>query len=1109
MVPSSFPSISSGALSLGEPVRPGPRIAFIGEAPGRQEIAKQEVFIGPSGKLLNGVLEHYGVARKEVFLGNATLCHYPDSMKEIPKEAIECCRPRLMEELEQAGVDTIVPMGNSAVKAIFPKDQARKGITQLRVGRPKPLDHFSRPTTAVPTFHPAACLRSQEKFPHMLSDIGKAVSSANLPAKWYEPDIQVIDPSKQGESFPSVVIRALTRPTLFHLDIETSREKDTSYGNVHMERLLCVGIGEEGEDTVFVFTEECFHDEEFRRRFKVFLNTAKLGAQNGKFDLGTLRAYLGYPDFEGPTLSEDTMLASYSLFEYRGVHGLEYMGMELLGTPDWKHDIFGYLKGPDGKGPVDYANVPSGILHKYNAFDVHATRLVHAYLIRKIKEQGLEDAYRFMLRVSNMLTLVEPRGLGFDTAYSQSLTDEYQREREDLERGLPIVCNPEAKSKHLRIPHPLNPDSPDQVKKYYTDHGVKLENTEADTLKTLLDDSRINEEIRGTTQLILDIRAITKTDGTFVTGLRKKVTAEGTVHPSFLIHGTTSGRLSARNPNCYDDETEILTEDGWYLFSQLGEDQKVAQFDAGSPDGLISFVEPAEIVHQDYEGLMISIKSEAVDLLVTPNHRMYSTTRKEDVVKVDSAEYWMRWSPVTNIDRKFFRGGWAVGSRILTEEEIIQLRRAVAVQADGYRRPDMPGRIEVQVRSSRKKDQLVELFEDVRVRGDGDYVAWVDESDVNEWLDHHKNFKISKLLELDGDTLDIFMREIMRWDGDFTRECIYLQHPDRERSVDAVQIAAILSGRSTKRGYYKNNYPLVNVHRKANRPCSNTQVNEVEYKGRVHCVTVPTGAIIVRRNGQAIVSGNSQNIPRADQIKRQFIARSDNRTLVGVDMSQAELRVLTWLAKEELTRDIFNDPSRDLFVELCRSMFPNLFDGHPDSFVKKHPIRPLVKGFAYGIAYGRTAAGIAADPEFNMTVQEAQKHMRVFERTVPSIIAFLEDAADRACRGEELVTAFGRHRRFHLVTNQNKHDIRNEAKSFYAQSTASDIVLEAACRLTEQGVYVCNLVHDAIYCDVIKEEAEYTRDLVAKTMIEVGEEVTEGYVKFAAEGKIGRTWADV
>lgn len=771
-------------------------LGFVGEAPGNREVVKGEVFIGPSGQLLNSCLAEHGVAREEVFLGNATLCHYPDSMEKLPDDAIECCRPRLEAELKAAGVTTLVPMGNSAIKAVMPKQMARKGITQLRQGRPKVLDQFS----VVPTYHPAYCLRAQERFPQMLSDIGKAVSARNIPNKWYEPEIHVVNPRYA----PSIILAMTGEGRLSFLDIETSREKDTSYGNVHMERVLCVGIGEHGSDSVMVFSEECFENPLFRERFRNFLITNRLGAQNGKYDLGALRAYLGYRDNDGPILSEDTMLQSYALYEYGGVHSLEYMGMELLGTPDWKHEIHPYLKGSTGKGPVDYANIPRDILFKYNAFDVHVTRLLYDFLDREVKQRGLDDAYRFMLRVSNMLTLVEPRGLGFDLEYSQQLAQRYAAERTDLERNLPEVCDPEASTKKLRQPHPLNPNSPKQVTQYFRAHGVELENTEADTLKFLLEDKReLGEDVRETLHNILKIRAITKMDGTFVTGLRKRTTAEGTVHPSFLIHGTTSGRLSARNPN-------------------------------------------------------------------------------------------------------------------------------------------------------------------------------------------------------------------------------------------------------------------------------------------------------------------SQNIPRADQIKRQFIARSDSRTLVGVDMSQAELRVLTWLAKEELTREIFNDPSRDLFVELCRAMFPQRYEGWTDAQVKKDSdIRTLVKTFAYGIAYGRTAEGIAADPAFNMDVSVARNHMRVFEQTIPNIIAFLEDAADRACRGEALVTAFGRHRRFFLVTRQNQHAVRNEAKSFFAQSTASDIVLEAACRLTEEGVYIVNLVHDAIYADHPKDEAEEVRDLISKVMVEVGEEVTEGYVRFAAEGKIGRSWADV
>jgi uracil-DNA glycosylase family 4 len=793
------------------------RLTFIGEAPGRVEIGVGEPFRGPSGQLLNNVLSHYGIMRAEVTLTNAALCHYPDSMKKLPDEAIECCRPRLEAELELSGAQTIVPMGNSAVKAVFPKDLAKRGITQLRVGRPRTLPGGR---TVVPTFHPAFCLRAQEKFPLMLSDMGKAVSSEYLPDLWYEPEIVIVGPFTQP-FLPTDIVKmiiALNQGEVVFFDVETGREKDVSYGNVHMNKLLCVGVGPTdpaNADKVFVFTPECFESETFRKAWRKLLSKVRIGAQNRKYDVNVMRQFLGYADFDWPHLpGEDTMLMSYVNYEYSGVHGLEYMGMELLGTPDWKHDIEPYLRGPDGKGEIDYSNIPTDILYKYNAFDVHATRLLHSYFARVVQEEKLDDAYRFTLRLSDALTLIEPRGIGFDVPYSQEVADRLQGEREELGRNLPTVRDLEASTKKLREWHPLNVDSSVQVSQYLAEHGVKVDNTEADTLSSLLNKWAVPDEVKNTVRLVLDIRKITKMDGTFVTGLRNRTTAEGTVHPSFLVHGTTSGRLSSRSPN-------------------------------------------------------------------------------------------------------------------------------------------------------------------------------------------------------------------------------------------------------------------------------------------------------------------SQNIPRAKEIKAQFIARASDRVLVGCDMGQAELRVLTWLAREELARDIFNDPARDLFVELCRSMFPDLYPPSlSDDEVKalsnkdapgQPSIRTLVKTFAYGIAYGRTASGIAADPQFHMDVAVAQRHLTVFEKTIPNIIAYLEDCADRACRSEELVTPyFGRRRRFHLITSQNIHAVRNEAKSFPAQSIASDIVALSACRLTfDHHVPIVNLVHDAIYADVPRDEAEQVRDLIVRVMVETGEEVSEGYVKFAADGKIGRSWADV
>jgi DNA polymerase I-like protein with 3'-5' exonuclease and polymerase domains len=118
--------------------------------------------------------------------------------------------------------------------------------------------------------------------------------------------------------------------------------------------------------------------------------------------------------------------------------------------------------------------------------------------------------------------------------------------------------------------------------------------------------------------------------------------------------------------------------------------------------------------------------------------------------------------------------------------------------------------------------------------------------------------------------------------------------------------------------------------------------------------------------------------------------------------------------------------------------------------------------------------------------------------------------ADNACAGIPLVSPFGRHRRFHLVTELNRHSVRNEAKSFMAQSCASDIVIEAACRLTfEHQVYIVNLVHDAIYAEATPEEAPKIAELISRVMIEVAEEVTEHYVRFDTDQKIGNNWAEV
>jgi len=73
--------------------------------------------------------------------------------------------------------------------------------------------------------------------------------------------------------------------------------------------------------------------------------------------------------------------------------------------------------------------------------------------------------------------------------------------------------------------------------------------------------------------------------------------------------------------SCYSDDTDILTLRGWIPFTELSMSDKVATL---MEDGIsMSYTSPLEVMSYDYKGHMYHVKSNQVDLLVTPNHRMY------------------------------------------------------------------------------------------------------------------------------------------------------------------------------------------------------------------------------------------------------------------------------------------------------------------------------------------------------------------------------------------------------------------------------------------------------------------------------------------------------
>jgi uracil-DNA glycosylase family 4 len=295
-------------------------------------------------------------------------------------------------------------------------------------------------------------------------------------------------------------------------------------------------------------------------------------------------------------------------------------------------------------------------------------------------------------------------------------------------------------------------------------------------------------------------------------------------------------------------------------------------------------------------------------------------------------------------------------------------------------------------------------------------------------------------------------------------------------------------------------------------------IRKLVWRGRVY-PTVLVHTTVSGRTSQRRPS--LQVIPHAEEIKRQFTVADyqewrykssykdpgDWLLLTEFDYKQIELRVLCWLAQEPYLRDIFADPSRDLFGELA-----NIVKPERSSRTTMHPKdrRNIVKAFVYGLAYGREYQSIA--DEFAIPVHEAMRMQREFFEVIPNVVAFREKVKRDAVAQNDLVTPFGRRRRFWLVTRENRKEIQNEACSFYPQSIASDICIQAfnVLRPRLKGKARCrNLVHDALFWECKEADLAYVAHTVTSAMQQSAYDVMGDYVRVDIDAEVGRTWGDM
>ena len=341
----------------------------------------------------------------------------------------------------------------------------------------------------------------------------------------------------------------------------------------------------------------------------------------------------------------------------------------------------------------------------------------------------------------------------------------------------------------------------------------------------------------------------------------------------------THGNYLVVRPDCYSDDTEILTNKGWKLFKNLDETELVAEFHGG----YVRFVKPLAYVKQYYKGDMINFKSDQnkLDLVVTPNHRMVKYDRKKDSYDIQEAEN-ISYHSIYNLPTCGKKEG---SVRKLTAYDKLM----IAFQADGYCKIDENRNygsaggyyiLDFQFTKQRKIDKLLEIcgqggfkhrVSDPRPREFSKHSGkWNDQTTITVYLKNRPPKTFREWVNLEDKNYmwcRDFIDEAKHWDATIRSEHRIKYDSTIESNVDILRDIAVLAGyRATKSKSTDNRSEKFSdvhtLHICKNRTYIGGQSirkSRIQYDGYIYCVTVPSGVLVVKRKDTVVVSGNSGN----------------------------------------------------------------------------------------------------------------------------------------------------------------------------------------------------------------------------------------------------------
>ncbi|CAM3627935.1 DNA polymerase I [Flavobacterium chungbukense] len=274
---------------------------------------------------------------------------------------------------------------------------------------------------------------------------------------------------------------------------------------------------------------------------------------------------------------------------------------------------------------------------------------------------------------------------------------------------------------------------------------------------------------------------------------------------------------------------------------------------------------------------------------------------------------------------------------------------------------------------------------------------------------------------------------------------------------------------------------------------------------RVHTDYMQTVAATGRLSSN---NPNLQNIPirteRGRQIRKAFVARDENHTLISADYSQIELRIIAALSGEENMIAAFQNGE-----DIHRATAAKVFDVALEEVSREQ--RSNAKTVNFGIIYGVSAFGLSN--QTSLSRSESAALIDAYYKTYPRLKSYISEQVDFAREKGYVQTILGRRRYLKDINSANavvRSAAERNAVNAPIQGSAADVIKIAMINIHKKlrdenwKSRMLLQVHDELVFDVHNDELEKIQPMIKHEM----ENAFKMAVPLEVELGLGKDWLE-